>query len=78
MVDHARMYGENSFHTMTEADFPDRDGFTHTGVITRNHDSFESLKALFVAFLDLDVDADGVSATKHGSIRAEILVDVFA
>jgi hypothetical protein len=63
---------------MTEADFPNRDGFAHSGVVTRNHDSFEGLKALFVAFLDFDVDAYCVSAAKHGRVRAEILVDVFA
>ena len=73
-----RVQRENTLHALAEADLADRDGFAHAGVIARDHDAFKSLKALFVAFLDLDVDADGVAAAEHRSIRAEILIDVLA
>ena len=41
-------------------------------------DSFEFLDALAVAFLDFDVDADGIAGAELGEVRAEVLLDELA
>ena len=45
-------------------------GFAHAGVIAGEDDAFESLEALFIAFLDFDVHADGVAGAENRDVRA--------
>jgi hypothetical protein len=73
MIDDRRMEGEDTLDTLSKAELADCDGPAETGVILGNDGPLKSLQALFVALLDLDVHADGVSRTKFRDIRALIL-----
>ena len=60
---------ENALHALAEADLADGDGFAHAGVLAGDDGAFKRLQALFVAFLDLYVDADGIAGTELGDVR---------
>src|SRR5207253_3004874 len=66
-IDHARAHRENAFHTLPEADLADGEaGLRPTR--SRQHHAFERLQALFLAFFDLDVNADGVTRDELGKV----------
>src|SRR6185312_3230802 len=75
MIDYARVDGEDALHALAEADFADGDGFAHTGIIAGNERALERLQPLLVAFLDFDVDAEGVAGPERGDIRTQALLD---
>src|SRR5579864_291274 len=63
---------------MAEADLANRDGLAHPRVLTRDYRALEGLHALFVAFLDLDVYANGVARPEHWYFRAAVFLNEFA
>src|SRR6185437_10458066 len=72
-IDDARVDGEDALDAMAEADLADGDALTHSAVVAGDHDAFKGLEALFVAFLDLYVDADGVAGAKLRHIGSGVL-----
>src|SRR4051812_9707255 len=64
---------ENAFHALAEADLANCYCLRHAGTVFGYDRAFESLGALFVAFLDPDVDADGVAGTELGNIGTRVL-----
>ena len=69
VIDHLRMDREDALHSLAEADLANRDGLAQAGIVAGDQRSFESLEALFVAFLDLDVDPQGVAGPELGDSR---------
>src|SRR5580658_1849874 len=68
MVDHFRVDGEDALDALAEADFTDRDGLADAGVIARDESPLKRLQPLLVAFLNLDVDAQGVAGAEIGDL----------
>src|ERR1039457_1931044 len=66
MVHHLGVYREDTLHALAETDLADGDALAHARAIAGNQDAFEGLEALFLAFLDLDVNLDGVTGAKLG------------
>ena len=60
------LYREDALHALAETDLADGDALAHARTVAGNHGAFESLEALFVAFLDLHVHLDGVTGTEFG------------
>src|ERR1700733_1379201 len=78
VVNHRRLHGENTLDTVAETDLANSDGLAHSRILARDHGAFESLQALFVAFPDLDVHANGVAWTElRVGTRARVLADEF-
>jgi len=77
MIDDGGMQRENALYTLPKADFANGDGFAQAGVLAGDHGSFESLQAFFVAFLNLDVDTDGIAGTKRRSLGPIVFGDYF-
>src|SRR6266850_677394 len=61
--------GEDTLHAVSETDFAHREAGLGAAR-PRNYGSFESLQALFIAFLDFHVHADSVSGIKFGQVLA--------
>src|SRR5882762_3577212 len=51
--------------------FPDREGGAVCAAIDLDHDAFEGLDALLLAFDDLDVNANPIADAKFGQVLAE-------
>src|SRR6266481_461314 len=69
LVNHFGMHGKNALHTLAEADLAH--GETALGATAqRNHGAFKSLYALFVAFLDPDLNANGIARIDFRNIGA--------
>src|ERR1035437_5501115 len=66
MVHYLGVYREDTLHALAETDLADGDALAHARAIAGNQDAFEGLEALFLAFLDLDVNLDGVTGAKLG------------
>src|SRR5580693_2551246 len=64
-VDHFGVNGENAFHALSEADLPDGKAGLRS-VVALDHHAFKGLHALFVAFFDLHMHANGVSRMERG------------
>ena len=75
VVDHRGVKRENALHALAKADLAHRDGFAEPRVLAGDHGAFESLQSLFVAFFDLDVDADGVAGAEFRHLAACVLAD---
>src|SRR5580692_1234857 len=69
LVDHARALRENTLDALTEADLAHRKAGLRTSR-TRDHNPFKSLSTFLVAFLNLDVYADGVARNKLRKVGA--------
>jgi hypothetical protein len=77
MIDDGRVQRKNALYTLPEADLANGDGFAQAGILAGNHGSFESLQAFFVAFLNLDVDTDGIAGSKRGTLGPIVFGDYF-
>src|SRR5579859_2112658 len=69
LVDHLGMERENALHAVSETHLPDSKAGLRA-IVALDHDAFKSLKALFVAFLDLHVNTDRVAGTERRDIGA--------
>src|SRR5580658_5497088 len=78
VVNYRRLHRKDTLNAVPEADLPNGNGLAHSRVLARNHSAFKSLQALFVAFPDLDVHANGVAWTDlRVGTRARVLADEF-
>ena len=59
------MQREATLHAGAEADLADQEGLAQAGALTSDHHTGEGLDTGVVAFLDLDVDVDGVAGTER-------------
>jgi hypothetical protein len=66
------MQREDTLDALAEAYFADSDGLADALVVAGNHGSFEGLQAFFVAFLDLDVNTDGVARPELGMAALQV------
>jgi hypothetical protein len=79
VIDYRRVDGEYTLDALAEAYLPHRDGLAEAGVIARDYSTFESLQPLFVAFLDPNMDANGVARPElRMSLSTDVLADEFA
>jgi len=60
-VDDLRMHRKDAFNAVSERDFANGESRSHAAVLEADADAFEHLDALFVAFLDLYVNFDGIA-----------------
>jgi hypothetical protein len=65
---------KNALDTLAKADLSHCDGLAEARVIASDQDSFKDLETFFFAFLDLDVDADGVAGAEFRHL-AEVFGD---
>src|SRR5579863_5478668 len=78
VIDDGRVNREDALDAVAEADLADGDGFAEAaGVIAGEYGAFKRLEALFIAFLDFDVDANGIAGAKFGDVGALIRGDDF-
>src|SRR5579863_4125676 len=75
MVDDRRAQREDALDAVAKTDFADGDGLAHAGILAGEHGAFKNLDALFFAFLDLDVNLDGIAGTERGQVGAALLFD---
>src|SRR4051794_9117562 len=66
VIDDAGIHREDALDALAEGDLADGDALAHSRVVPGNDRAFEGLKALFVAFLNLDVNPDGVAGAELG------------
>src|ERR1700694_1142400 len=69
LVQHRGIQREDTFDALAEADLTHGEAALWT-VALGNERAFKGLSALFVAFLDLDLDADGIPGIHWGKIFA--------
>jgi hypothetical protein len=60
LIDHGGVEWENAFHTMAERNLSDSERCARSAMFHSNADAFKNLDTFFVAFLDFDVNLDGV------------------
>src|SRR5260370_3809482 len=75
VVHHLRMYREDTLHALAKTDLSDGDALAHTHSVACDQHAFESLEALFLAFLDLHVHLNGVAGTKLGEFLLPFVLD---
>ena len=68
VIHHRSVQREDALHALAEADLAHGDGLAHAGVVLGDDGAFERLQAFLVAFLDLDVHADGVAGPELGMV----------
>ena len=73
LVDDLGVEGENALHPLPKAHLAHGKG-TLGSFVDGDDEAFEGLEALFIAFLDLDLDANLVAGDKRGQIGALQLV----
>ena len=69
------MHGEDALDALAEADLANGDGLAEPRVVAGDQDAFENLQPLLVAFLDLDVDPDGIARPELGDIGPLVLLE---
>src|SRR5581483_723867 len=69
LIEHLGVKREDALDAMAEADLADGDARLGP-FATGNHCSFEGLNAFFIAFFDLDLDADGIARSHLRNIFA--------
>ena len=72
-VDHFRMKRKDALHTVSERNLANGEGRAGATVLLGDTNTFKYLDAFFVAFLDFDVDLDGVSRLEAREIRSYLL-----
>src|SRR5207237_3172007 len=70
LIDRRRVKGEHSFDPDSAGDLANGEHLARTAAFARDDQSLEDLDALFVAFLDLDVDLDRVARREVGEVGA--------
>src|SRR5450432_2547172 len=66
MVDHLGIDREDALHALTETDLSHGDAFAHPSAIAGDDGAFKCLQPFLVAFLDFDVDLNGVTGPEGG------------
>lgn len=69
--DFRRRFEENTLDAHAVGVLANREGAAAAAVGLRDHDAFEGLNTLFLAFFDADVDANGVARAVFRKVRAE-------
>src|ERR1035438_2751260 len=67
--------GEDTLHALAKTDLADGDALAHARAIAGNQNAFKGLEAFFLAFLDLDVNLDGVTGAKLGEFLLPLVLD---
>src|SRR4051794_29493619 len=67
LVHNFGVVGENTLHTLAEAHLANRKAALRT-LLYRDHNTFKCLQALFFAFFNLYLHADGIAGGKRGKI----------
>src|ERR1035438_997219 len=75
VIHHLGVYRKDTLHALAETDLADSDAFAHAHAVAGNQHAFESLEALFLAFLDLDVPLDGVAGAELGELFLPLVLD---
>src|ERR1051326_7653115 len=70
LIDRRRIEGEHSFDSDSSGDLADGEHLARTTAFARDDETLEDLDALFVAFLDLHVDLDGVAGREVRDVGA--------
>ena len=65
------MHRKDSLDADSVRNLPDREGGAVCAAIDLDHDAFEGLDALFLAFDDLDVNANPIADAEFGQVLAE-------
>lgn len=68
VIDDRRVKRENAFDADAEADLADGHRFTNTAMFAGDHDAFKNLNTFLVAFLDADVNLDGVARLERRNV----------
>jgi len=66
--------GEHLLHTDAVGDTTDGEGLLDAAVLLGDDGALEDLDTLAVAFLDLQVDPDGVTHGDHGGLGLQVLL----
>jgi hypothetical protein len=74
LIDDGGVDGEDTLDAGAESHLTDDDIFTEAGVFAGDEDALESLGTFLVAFLNLDVDTEGVTDAEVGVIGAFVFV----
>src|ERR1022692_3647572 len=75
VIHHLGVYREDTLHALAETDLADSDALARGHAVAGNQHAFESLEALFLVFLDLDVDLDGVAGAELGELFLSLILD---
>jgi hypothetical protein len=73
LIDDLGVVGEDALDALAEAHFADGEGALGALLDGDDH-AFESLETLFIAFLDLNLNADEIAGGKFGKVGALELV----
>src|SRR5262249_17825456 len=77
VIHHFSVHREDALDAMPETDLAHGDALTHAGAVAGNDGAFKSLEAFLIAFLDFDVNLDGVAGAKLGNFFFPlVLIDV--
>src|SRR5213079_216117 len=71
-INNAGVKRKDALDSDAEARLPHCNRLAHPRMLSRNHDPFEGLNAFLVAFLDPDMNTDGVSSLKFGNIITQL------
>src|ERR1035441_9339845 len=74
MIDDRSVHGEDALDALAKADLADGDALSHALAIAGDDGAFKSLEAFFFAFLDLDVNLNGVAGTKLGEFLLPLVL----
>src|ERR1017187_2556443 len=75
VIHHLGVHWEDALHALAKTDLADGDALAHAHAVAGNQHAFESLEALFLAFLDLYVNLDGVTGAKLGEFFLPFVLD---
>ncbi len=74
LVDDLGVQGENALHTMPKGNLADGEGGSDAAVFEANTNALEHLDAFLIAFLDFDVNFDGVTRIELRDVRSQLLL----
>src|SRR5690348_17052073 len=74
MIDDFCVNRENSLYPLAEAHLPNRDALSQPGIVASDYRAFERLQTFLIAFLDFDVDPDGVSGPKLREVGGALIL----
>ena len=73
LIDDLRVKWEDAFHSVPKGHLADRKCFAGAAMFLCDTNSFEYLDALFIAFLDLEVNLYGIAGSELRDIRPQLL-----
>ena len=72
MINNGRVQRKDTLDANAETDLSDSDRFTRSTVFAGDHYALKNLKTFFVAFLDADVDLNGIARLKRRDIFPQL------